>query len=235
MAYILDIIVILILVLTIVLGYHRGFLRSLIQLVGCIAAFVLAFILSTPVSEFVYDSFLANGIETQLTEVFAGVTEVPAADQLNTLLQDLPAPIVSIVENNTQLQETLEEISGTVASSTEALVETVISNIVRPVAVSLIQFIVFILLFIILLFVSKLLAKLIKPVTKLPLIRQADGALGAALGLVKGALFVLALVTVIQFMVATGPNSGLVTQNTVDNSVLVSWITEVNPITNTLG
>ncbi len=232
---ILDIIVILILVLTIVLGYRRGFLRSLIQLIGCIAAFVLAFTLSTPIAEFTFDGFLAEGVKTQLTEALSGITEVPPADQLHTLLQELPSPIVSVLENNTQLQETLQELSGTIETSTASLVETLMAQVIRPITVSLIQFIVFILLFVVLLFVAKLLAKLIKPVAKLPLIRQADGALGAALGLIKGAVLVLALVTVIQLIAATGSQDGFITQDMVDNSTLVSWIAEINPITNALG
>ncbi len=235
MQYILDAIVLIILVVTIAVGYHRGFLRSFVQFVGCIAAFVLALSLSAPAASLTFNNFLAEGVETKLTEALSGVTEVPPADQLNELLKDLPAPIVAVLENSTQLESTLDELGKNVAATTEAVVETLMDNIIRPIAVSLLQFLIFIILFLVLMLIARLLAKLVKPITKLPLVRQTDGLLGAALGLVKGVIFVLALVSVLQLIAATSSADSFITQEMLDNSLLISWIAEINPLSGMLA
>lgn len=235
MALILDIIAVVIVAITVYLGYRRGFLRSLIQFIGCVAAFIIALTFSKPIATFTFDSFLANGIQTKLSETVGSVSEIPTSfEQMETLLEDLPGPIVSVLENNVNLQESLENLSTSVADTTESFVQVLMDTIIRPVAVSLIQFIVFILLFIILLFVVRLIARLIKPITKLPLLHQADGALGAVLGLIKGAIFVLALVSVLQVVAATA-QGGWITQATLEETVVVKWIAGMNPITKTMG
>ncbi len=235
MALILDIAAVVIVAVTVYFGYRRGFLRSLIQFIGCVAAFIVALTFSKPIATFTFDSFLAGGIETKLTETVGSVAEIPTSfEQMETLFEDLPGPIVSVLENNVNLQESLENLSTSVAGTTESFVQALMDTIIRPVAVSLIQFIVFILLFIILLFVVRLIARLIKPITKLPLLHQVDGALGAVLGLIKGAIFLLALVSVLQLLVAT-TQDGWITQATMEETVVVKWIAEINPITKTMG
>lgn len=231
MKYILDGIAILILVITIIVGYRRGFLKSLVQFIGCVAAFILAFSLSAPAANFTFDTFLAEGLENTLTEAL--VTNADAAP--TELLQSLPEPILAVLENSTQLQATLENLGDAAASTAETAVETLMTSVIRPVAVSLIQFVAFILLFVILMFVARLLAKVIKPITKLPLLRQVDGALGAVLGLIKGVLFTIAFVSVVQLIAATGSPDSLVTQEMVESSILVSWIAEINPLVGVIG
>ena len=226
MTYILDGIVLLIVVLTVVMGYRRGFLRSLVQFVGCIAAFVLAFTLSAPISNFVFDNFLANGLQKTLSETVVNNAGSAPAE----LLEGLPQPILSFLGNNAQMQTALDNLEGSVITTAESMVDTLMSVVVRPIMVWIIQFVAFILLFIVLSFVAKLLAKVIKPITKLPLLHQADGALGAVLGLIKGAVFAVAFVSVVQLIAATATPDALITQSMIDNSIAVRWIAEINPI-----
>ena len=82
--------------------------------------------------------------------------------------------------------------------------------------------------------VIRLLEKLLKPVTKLPLIRQTDGLLGTVVGLVKGIVFALVAVTIMQ-LIATGTTTGPFTQENLDNSVIAGWIADVNPLSGVLN
>ncbi len=228
MAYIWDIVVIVILGLTVFFGYRRGFLQTVVQLVGCVAAFVIALSISSPAANAVFDSFIAEGVETRLTESLNNVADVPMEEKLDAAIAELPKPIGSMLQNNTQLQATIDELSANVSSSVEALVKSVVQSVIRPIVVALLQFIIFILAFLILLFVAKLLAKLIKPVSKLPLIRQVDGTLGAVLGALKGAVFVCVLVSVLQLIAATGSGKGPITQEILDNTIVVQYVADIN-------
>lgn len=235
MSYVVDIIAALILIIAVILGYKQGFIQSLLRLVGCVAAFVLAFSFSAPAANHVYDSWIAPSMETKLLETIGESAKASASEQLSALLESLPAPIATALENSPKLQETVEQLSSTGASTGEMLVESLMDAIVRPIVSALLQFVIFILLFLVLLFVARLLVKLVKPITKLPLIRQADGLLGAALGAVKGAVFLLAFVTVIQLIAATASPDALITSEAVSNSLLVKWIADINPLVNMFG
>lgn len=61
----------------------------------------------------------------------------------------------------------------------------------------------FLLLFIVLMIIAHFLANLISKVFRLPLLRQADGLLGALLGAVEGVVLGLVAVTVMQMMAAS--------------------------------
>lgn len=235
MSYIIDIIAIAILAIVLIVGYKQGFIQSLLRLVGCIAAFVLAFSFSAPAAEFIYDSWVAPGLETKLLENVGETTKTTVSEQLSALLEGLPAPIATVLENNDKLQDSLGQLGDNAASTGEALVGAVMQNVIEPITVALLRFVVFILLFLVLLFVAKLLVKLVKPITKLPLVRQADGLLGAAFGAVKGVIFVLAFVTIIQIIAATSAPDALITQEVIDKSYLVKWIADVNPLAGIIG
>lgn len=230
MPYILDAIVLLLVGLAVFFGYRHGFLKSVVQIAGVIAAFVLALTCSSPLASWTFDGFMSEGIEAQLNEALVGVTEVPSAENLGEMLTGLPAPVVSLLENSTQLQSALDNLDDSVAATTATLVDTLLTNIIRPIVVSLLQFVFFIVLFVVLSLVARLLAKLIKPVTKLPLIRQIDGTLGAVLGAVKGILFVLIFTAFIQLIAATGTESSLLSLDVLDSTVLTRWVLSINPI-----
>jgi hypothetical protein len=79
----------------------------------------------------------------------------------------------------------------------------------------------------------KLVAKLLKPLSKLPLIRQADGLLGAACGLFKGIVFAFVAVTVIQLF-SVGAN-GILAKEDLENSYIAGRLAECNPLSDVLN
>ena len=100
-------------------------------------------------------------------------------------------------------------------------------DVIRPLAIGLFCVVLFIILVILLLVLVKLLTALIKPVSKLPVIRQADGLLGAAIGLAKAVLFVLIAVSVMQLLASSGK---LITMEQLQDTLLASWVAQHSPI-----
>ena len=227
MTYILDGAIILILVVAIALGYRRGFVRSVVQLAGLIAAFVLAFSLSATLAGLAFDNFASEPLQESITQALQENVSSSASEQVQTALDALPEFLVNALNANETAQAALDGLSKQVNDSAPALAETVVVDILRPLAVALLRFLLFLLLFLGLMIVVKLVTKLIKPLTKLPVIRQADGALGAVIGLAKGVLFVLVAVTVMQLL---APSDILLSADDLNNSFLVSWIAAHNPI-----
>lgn len=235
MPYILDAIVVVIIAVTAIIGYRRGFIRAIIQLVGCIAAFVLALSLSNTVSSMVYDGMLRDGlhekIETAWNETVVEGAAQTLTEQTEAVLDTLPQFVQNALDTETITQDIQSSVGNDQTGA--AVADYLVEDLIRPVMVAIIRFVAFLILFAVLMLVIRLLEKLIKPFTKLPLVRQADGLLGAAVGLVKGVMFALVAVTVMQ-LIATGTTTGLFSQENLDNSMVAGWVAEINPLSSVL-
>ncbi|MBR2337975.1 MAG: CvpA family protein [Clostridia bacterium] len=227
MAYILDGAIILILIVSVALGYRRGFIRSVVQLVGLIAAFVLAFSFSATLAGVVFDKFASQPLQESIAEALQENATSSASEQVETVLDALPEFLVNTLHADEAAKAALDGLSQKMNESAPALAETVVVDILRPLAVALLRFVLFLLLFLVLMIAVKLITKLIKPITKLPLIRQTDGLLGAAVGLLKGVLFILVAVTIMQLL---APSEILIKPEDLSGSFLANWIAEHNPI-----
>lgn len=237
MSVVLDLLVLLILIVTVVCGYRRGFIQTMLQLVVWVASFALALFLSSPIATAAFDGLFAEGIEIKLSESLQNMPSLAPAEQVEALLEELPDPITSVLENNDDLKTMLNELEKLQENSTataNSVAHSLVSNVVRPVAVMLLRFVVFLILFIVLLFLLRLVKNLIKPVSKLPIIHTVDGILGAVLGAAKGLIYVLAVVSMIQICAALAAPDAAFSQKTVEDTVIVSWIADINPITSML-
>lgn len=230
MTYILDIAVLVILGLTVFFGYRRGFLQTVVQLVGCVAAFIIALSISTPAANTVFDSFVAESVETRVVESLNDVADVPVEEKLDAAIAELPKPVGALLKNNAQLQEAVDELGTSMSASVDSLAKSLVQTVVRPVVVTVLQLLIFVLAFLLLLLIAKLLVRVVKPIAKLPVIRQIDGTLGAVLGVLKGALFVCVLVSVLQLIAVAASDNGPITQNVLDNTLLVRYIADINPL-----
>ncbi len=223
-AYILDGILILIVALCIFIGYKRGFIRSILQLVGMLAAVVVAFTLSGMIAEWVYDEHLNQPIQDSIVESLHR-DETPESDEIEEVLSVIPPFLRNALNVDQIAQDAMVVITEKVNETAESTAKTVAETVIRPVAVTVMRILLFIVLTVVLLLVVKLLLGIIKPITKLPVLRQADGALGAVIGVVKGLLFVLLAVAVMQLLASS---DALITQTDIDNTVITKWIAEAS-------
>lgn len=235
MAYILDVAVILLFVLAILIGIKRGFIKTVIRLVGCLLALVIAYSLSGVIAGGAYDTFLAPTVKEQI------VAHVPSADTeslkdgLDAVMEQLPGFVRNAVDNNVgSTDQIVDYLEGSLNGNMESLAATVSDKVVRPVAVAMLQMICFFVLFIVLMIVVIILSCVINKVFKLPLLKQANGVLGGILGAVEGVLWVFVAVTVIQLVASSSPADSLLSAQNLENSLLVSRLADINPITSML-
>ncbi|MFR1434667.1 MAG: CvpA family protein [Acutalibacteraceae bacterium] len=131
-------------------------------------------------------------------------------------------------------EEIAAHLGGVVGTTADAVADALVNNVFRPVGVLLIRMVSFLLLFIVLMIIAHFLANLISKVFRLPLLRQADGLLGALLGAVEGVILGLVAVTVMQMMAASTTENALISQQDIESTVLVSAVAQINPVTGTL-
>lgn len=236
MAYVLDAAVILIFLLMIFLGYKRGVVRSLLNLGGSILALLVAWGLAAAVAAPIFDATIAPGVRELAQENITATDAASITATVDDLFEELPAPIVNGlsacgVGSGEEIAARLDDVVGT---TTEAVADALVDNVIRPVGELLIRMVCFLILFIVLIIAARIAARLIDKVFKLPLLRQANGALGAVVGAVEGVIVVLVAVTVVQAIAASASADALISQQTVEDTHIVHAITEINPIAGTL-
>ena len=231
MGYVLDCIVVAIVIATTIIGYRRGFLRSILQAFGCIIAFSLAFWLSNITANFLFDTAFHDTLHGKIVEgweasVSDGVT--PAlADRVEKTFDALPSILKADLDAEAVAQGIRSSV-GTEQTGT-AVADYIVNDVVGPLIVAVIRCVAFLILFVVLLFAIRLCKKLLKPITKLPLVRQADKWLGFVFGLIQGIILMFVAVTLMQVFASVFTN-GLVTRDDFESSFIVGWLVENNPL-----
>lgn len=220
MQYVLDGVILLIPIVCIILGYRRGFVRSVIQLVGAVAAFVIAMTVGSTLATMTFDGVISEPLQETMVKVLQESDTATVEEQIDAALAQLPKAVTDMLHADEAAKQALNQLKQQVDESAPAVAETLVTTVIRPLAVSLIHFLLFILLFILLTIVVKFIVAAVKPVTKLPLIHQVDGLLGAGVGLLKGAVFALVAVTVMQLFM----------QEWLSQTAIASWLAENNPV-----
>lgn len=186
---ILDIIVIAILVLSLLIGLWRGFLRTLLNLFSNLACIVVSILLARPVTNLVKNWFdmigslttkIANGIQGMFpTEGWPATGETVK----NNITGDgiYKAIVKSFIED------------GSTYESASSLANEIGSKL----AFIVLMIVVAIVLFILIKIALRILAKIFDAITKKSAISGLDRVLGGIVGLIKGAIFVFVVLTIL--------------------------------------
>ena len=225
MPYLLDGILIVCIFLFLAIGIHRGFAKSLVGLIGTIAAVVLAVGLSGVVAQWVYSSFFQPSLMQSLQEA-VGTANSQAAAQ--NVLAALPGWASQLLQDN---GVTVPALAGILAQGGEGAVITA-EAVISPVMIQLLRMVAVVVLMVIFGIVVSILARVIGQIFRLPLLRQIDSLLGAAAGLLQGAVFCVLACLVLQLWITATPddqNPGF--RSTVEQSAVYQTVESIIPLT----
>jgi len=190
----IDVLLVLAFALVVWMAARRGFFRTVLQLGAWIVSIALAGVLSAALAPTVYEAFFAAPARLLIEQnIGATVESSQAAQAAQTVIEELP--------------EAVRQLAGVAGISTEGLIgslreggfsiggaaELLEQSIVAPIATAVIRFAMCLGLFALLLIGLRLLARKLSRLREIPVFKQADWILGAALGVVKGILLVLML------------------------------------------
>jgi len=205
MAWGIDLALLLLLGLIVFLAARRGFFAVALQLGAWIVSIALAGALSSMLAQPIYEALFAGmvrqAIESSLDSAIQGSQVAQYAQQV---IRDLPDALTQLGQaagvSTQDLIGNLEAQRFTTANAAQLLE----SSIAAPLATAAIRFALALLLFMLLIIVTRLICRKIAKINKLPVLKQADRILGAALGLVKGVLLLLALCLGLRAVAALG-------------------------------
>lgn len=228
---ILDIFFLAFAVLTIFIAKKKGFVLTLLDF----AAFFLAVFLAIPVSgwlaEGVYNTFISQSVVTALeSQLPSAASSAEIAAQVNAVLSDFPDFVTAYASSiGIDISEISRQVSAAGASA-GSLAQTVEANIVAPIVTAVCKAIIFVILLIIFVILLKIAARLINQFFKLPVLKTLNGTLGAILGVLKAAVGIVIICSVIGLIGELTAESTPVIQNSVNDSVVAEFINDHNPI-----
>lgn len=228
---ILDIFFLAFAVLTIFIARKKGFVLTLLDF----AAFFLAVFLAIPVSgwlaEGVYNTFISQSVVTALeSQLPSAASSAEIAAQVNAVLSDFPDFVTAYASSiGIDISEISRQVSAASASA-GSLAQTVEANIVAPIVTAVCKAIIFVILLIIFVILLKIAARLINQFFKLPVLKTLNGTLGAILGVLKAAVGIVIICSVIGLIGELTAESTPVIQNSVNDSVVAEFVNDHNPI-----
>lgn len=228
---ILDIFFLAFAVLTIFIAKKKGFVLTLLDF----AAFFLAVFLAIPVSgwlaEGVYNTFISQSVVTALeSQLPSAASGAEIAAQVNAVLSDFPDFVTAYASSiGIDISEISRQVSAAGASA-GSLAQTVEANIVAPIVTAVCKAIIFVILLIIFVILLKIAARLINQFFKLPVLKTLNGTLGAILGVLKAAVGIVIICSVIGLIGELTAESTPVIQNSVNDSVVAEFVNDHNPI-----
>ncbi len=229
MSFVLDGALIVLALLFVFLGYRRGFIKSVIRLLGFVAALVAAVLISVPLSQWIYDGFFHTQVETYITEKAGEVAASSAgtlAEQVDGVIATLPQSAQDLL---TMYGVQTDGFEGA-AQSVDTLIPTVMQRIVTPLCTAVLQLVVFLILFIVLFIAVRLVGALLDKVfTSLPIIKQANGLLGAVLGFAEGILMLLVVCSGVQLFMTFVADQTVFTTSDIEQTYIMRYLMEINP------
>lgn len=228
---ILDIFFLAFAVLTIFIARKKGFVLTLLDF----ASFFLAVFLAIPVSgwlaEGVYNTFISQSVVTALeSQLPSAASSAEIAAQVNAVLSDFPDFVTAYASSiGIDISEISRRVSAAGASA-GSLAQTVEANIVAPIVTAVCKAIIFVILLIIFVILLKIAARLINQFFKLPVLKTLNGTLGAVLGVLKAAVGIVIICSVIGLIGELTAESTPVIQNSVNDSVVAEFVNDHNPI-----
>ncbi len=213
MALLLDIVLISILALCVFVGWKKGFIRSL-------SGFVI-YIISFALSNSLYRLISVYFIKIPLLQNMITDVEMPVLTENATFLDKIKE-IFDFIKEST----TIDNAEGTVER-----IQAILNNYIADILASALAFIV---IFIASVFILKLLFWVFDTfITKLPVIKQANGFLGGVIGLFTGLIWTWALSNIfIQFFLPfLNQKWPAIFVMEIADSFVVNLCTKINPIT----
>lgn len=234
MSWILDVVVVVVFALTVLAGFKNGFIDSVIGFVGLLAALVVAFFASGAVANGVYTAFIEKPVQTAIVETIEEATADTGAslqENLQKAEEALPGFVKSLMEKNEVSLTALADKAETGVQNTgEQIATAVTEKVVRPAMTLLIRCIAFIVLFVALMILCSFLGKILGKIIKHSPFKGPDKLLGGVLGAIKGFLWALLIVTIMQMIAGFTADDALISKKSIEETAVVKTIAEINPI-----
>ena len=185
-----DLLLLAVVIIFVFAGIKNGFVRALLSFAARIVSVMLAYFVSDKYDEAVYENFLKDRIINGIEERVAASPVSDVSQQVSVVLESIPESISGILEAlGLDLASFCERIS--VSASSAEISSFLEKTLAGPATVFVCRIIIFVVVSFVASFVFSIAIRMICKIVKLPVLKTANKALGGALGLLNGMIFVL--------------------------------------------
>jgi len=221
-----DVAIVLLVILSAVHGCRRGLLYNVINFIRWSVGTFLCFFVSSNYSTAVYDAYVQPRLMNYINN------NIATSGNIDEVLANLQKAGERIPK---QLQGLFDFSSFTVSS--DDIASSIEQNVFEPAAMALTKAGVFLAVFAVFFLITGILMLVIQHRNKkkdregASVLRKTDSALGCVLGLIKGAVVVLALCSVLTFAITVAQDNDYNSEflNYAKSSTLLNYIDEINP------
>ncbi len=230
MSLVIDIILIVLIGVIVINAGKKGFASTLVDTFSIGISGFTAYHFAPSMSEWAYDLFVRdlvkNNFEKVLDDMSGGVA---VNDKIYAMIESLPASALNLSEAaGFNIHGSINSLLGVASMSNDELINFVAENIGYKIMFSITQICCFFILFIIVAILLKFVSSFLTFINNIPLIGKINSLLGGIFGLVKAAVLICVITTVI-FVIATVSDGNGFAQ-LVDSSKIYNYIIEYNPI-----
>lgn len=220
----------LILIMTFV-GYFRGVLMTVINFIRYAVGFSACFFCSSNLAEPIYSSYVAPRMLEVINEKIVVDTNL---DTVLTNLDQFIKGLPTFISDNIGLESLTIPKADDVA-------QVILDDVFTPVLLPLTKGVIFVVVFLLFFIATGLIIKLINNASKhheqkrkekgkgVSPLKKTDRILGAVFGIIKAAVVVLAVTSVLVYVADFAENSGSEFVNQVNNSALIGAFDKINP------
>lgn len=179
----IDLILAVILAATVVDGYRKGLIRSVLRLASVVLALILASVFSGPVGTWASDTFAHEAISDIISEnISSALADDPRAGEM----------VFSAVDRYVfNADMSTEEYVEMIASGGEGAVERVSGELAGAISSPLCNSVAFFAIFILALIALRIVTFVADKIFSLPVLNEANRALGLIFGAVCGIILVM--------------------------------------------
>ena len=227
MPYLLDAAAVVLFGLMVFIGYKRGFFKTVMRLVSLAVALVAAVLLSQPAAQLLYNLLLKNRMSEFVTNAFSKTSQTVSAS-VDSLLSGLPGIIQHALSADglTSSADVLTRAGVSAETAPAAASDAVPGNVVEPLTVTLLSGACFILIFILCLIAMLLITHAANLATKLPVLKQLNGALGIVVGIVEGLVLVWVLAKGLTWLASTVTPSEWFSPEVLDRTWILHFLAD---------
>lgn len=225
MGLFVDIFIIAIIFISVIAGLKKGFVRSVLSVMAKIISFIISFIVSNRFAPLLYNSYFRDGVVRNVESRVDPSVPLGLSDQVTASLSSIPNVLSGAARMFGIDYEMMEELVKESGLTTD-LATNLESAIVGPVVMGICKIIIFAVVSTLSAFVLGAIVNIISGFVKLPVLRQADGLLGAAVGIVNGVLIALIISYFLVILASLLDNSEII--DIIDTSNLVSMFARTN-------
>ncbi len=231
MVNIFDLIIIAIAVVIIVLSAKKGFVASCLDAFSIVISGFVSFKFYEPVAQWFYDFCVSDLVKTSFKKALDNMgSGASFADKTQAMLAELPESALKIAnEIGVNTQSIIGRFNQSLASNEDVFVETMAKEIGYPVMIFITEIITFIVLMVLCTLLVRFISKFFSgALEKIPLVGKLDSLLGGVLGLIKGAIILVAITTVFYIILATAQADSPL--RAIADSKIYLFLAEYNPV-----